>query len=263
MDRMAQTALNSLKMLMENQTAIAHNLANVNTPGFKQDVATDFSSIFLDRQNGMEPRIVSMRNTGGFSLEQGQLENTKNNLDVAIKNDGYFIIQPNNGGSVAFSRRGDLQINENGELLDGAGNQMLDAGLQAIEIPAFTSINISPEGQIFIKPLGGDVDAEPVEVAVLGTSIPAEEVQLTKSLDGHIRILPTQNEDDAEEEVPIEANQQARIISGFLEKSNVNSVDEMVNSLENQRKFEMNIKFIQMAEELDSAGASLLRLPGM
>ena len=41
MDRMAQTALNSLKMLMENQTAIAHNLANVNTPGFKQDVATD------------------------------------------------------------------------------------------------------------------------------------------------------------------------------------------------------------------------------
>ena len=66
MDRMAQTALNSLKMLMENQTAIAHNLANVNTPGFKQDVATDFSSIFLDRQNGMEPRIVSMRNTGAF-----------------------------------------------------------------------------------------------------------------------------------------------------------------------------------------------------
>ena len=77
---------------------------------------------------------------------------TKNNLDVAIKNDGYFIIQPKDGGSVAFSRRGDLQINENGELLDGAGNQMLDAGLQAIEIPAFRSINISPEGQIFIKP---------------------------------------------------------------------------------------------------------------
>ena len=45
MDRMAQTALNSLKMLMENQTATAHNLANLTTPGYRQDVVTDFSSI--------------------------------------------------------------------------------------------------------------------------------------------------------------------------------------------------------------------------
>ena len=94
MDRMAQTALNSLKMMMENQAATAHNLANVNTPGFRQDVATDFSSIFLNRANGIEPRIVSARNTGGFSLEQGQMENTQNPMDVAIQNEGYFIIKP-------------------------------------------------------------------------------------------------------------------------------------------------------------------------
>ena len=50
---------------------------------------------------------------------------------------------------------------------------------------------------------------------------------------------------------------------GFLEKSNVNAVEEMVNSLDQQRKFEMHVKFIQMAEELDNAGASLMRLPGM
>ena len=43
MDRMAQTALNSMKMLMENQMATAHNLSNLNTPGFRQDVITDFS----------------------------------------------------------------------------------------------------------------------------------------------------------------------------------------------------------------------------
>ena len=42
MDRMAQTALNSLKMLMENQTATSHNLSNLSTPGFRQDVVTDF-----------------------------------------------------------------------------------------------------------------------------------------------------------------------------------------------------------------------------
>ena len=64
MDRMVQTALNSMKMLMENQVATAHNLSNLSTPGFKQDVVTDFSSIYLNRQEGLEPRIVSAREVG-------------------------------------------------------------------------------------------------------------------------------------------------------------------------------------------------------
>ena len=74
---MAQTALNSLKMLMENQTATAHNLSNLSTPGFRQDVVTDFGSIYLNRQNGVEPRIVSSRNVGGFSIQQGTMDFTK------------------------------------------------------------------------------------------------------------------------------------------------------------------------------------------
>ena len=78
MDRMVQTALNSMKMLMENQVATAHNLSNLSTPGFKQDVVTDFSSIYLNRQEGLEPRIVAAREVGKFSVEQGMLDNTKN-----------------------------------------------------------------------------------------------------------------------------------------------------------------------------------------
>ena len=255
MDRMAQTALNSLKMMMENQAATAHNLANVNTPGFRQDVATDFSSIFLNRENGIEPRIVSARNVGGFSLEQGQMENTQNPMDVAIQNEGYFIIKPKNNGDNAFSRRGDFQLNENSELVDGAGNQVLDAGLQPIVLPPFTSMNIAANGQITVKQLGGDVNAPPIEIAIIGTTIPDPEQKLKKSLDGNIRYT--------DENIAIESNQQAKLLTGFLEKSNVNAIDEMVNSLDQQRKFEMHVKFIQMTEELDSAGASLIRLPGM
>ena len=82
MDRMAQTALNSLKMLMENQMATAHNLSNLSTPGYRQDVVTDFSSVYLDRQQCIEPRIVASRNVGGFSVEQGVLESTQNPLDL-------------------------------------------------------------------------------------------------------------------------------------------------------------------------------------
>ena len=148
MDRMAQTALNSLKMLMENQTATSHNLSNLSTPGYRQDVVTDFGSIYLNRQNGVEPRIVSARNVGGFSTQQGSMETTGNPLDVALDGNGYFLIEPRDGGKPALSRRGDLQTSETGELLDGAGNRLLDDGLQPIVLPAFRRIDISPNGEI-------------------------------------------------------------------------------------------------------------------
>ena len=82
-------------------------------------------------------------------------------------------------------------------------------------------------------------------------------------MDGHIRIESEPNEKGLTDIIAIEPNQQAKIVSGFIEKSNVNAVEEMVNTIDQQRKFEMHVKFIQMAEELDSVGASLMRLPGM
>ena len=262
MDRMVQTALNSMKMLMENQVATAHNLSNLSTPGFKQDVVTDFSSIYLNRQEGLEPRIVAAREVGKFSVEQGMLDNTKNPMDVAINGDGYFVVQPNNA-EPAFSRRGDFSVNENGELLDGAGNKVLDAGMQPLVIPAFREINITAQGEILIQPIAAAPGELPVNAGTIATYVPQEGDLLKKSLDGKIRFDPNINEDGTIEQIPIEPNQQAKLAVGFLEKSNVNAVEEMVNTIDQMRKFEMHVKLIQMAEELDQAGASLLRIPGM
>ena len=262
MDRMVQTALNSMKMLMENQVATAHNLSNLSTPGFKQDVVTDFSSIYLNRQEGLEPRIVAAREVGKFSVEQGMLDNTKNPMDVAINGDGYFVVQPNNA-EPAFSRRGDFSVNENGELLDGAGNKVLDAGMQPLVIPAFREINITSQGEILIQPIAAAPGELPVNAGTIATYVPQEGDALKKSLDGKIRFDPNLNEDGTIEQIPIEPNQQAKLAIGYLEKSNVNAVEEMVNTIDQMRKFEMHVKLIQMAEELDQAGASLLRVPGM
>ena len=262
MDRMVQTALNSMKMLMENQVATAHNLSNLSTPGFKQDVVTDFSSIYLNRQEGLEPRIVAAREVGKFSVEQGMLDNTKNPMDVAISGDGYFVVQPNNADP-AFSRRGDFSVNENGELLDGAGNKVLDAGMQPLVIPAFREINITNQGEILIQPIAAAPGELPVNAGTIATYVPQEGDLLKKSLDGKIRFDPNVNEDGTIEQIPIEPNQQAKLAVGFLEKSNVNAVEEMVNTIDQMRKFEMHVKLIQMAEELDQAGTSLLRIPGM
>ena len=259
---MVQTALNSMKMLMENQVATAHNLSNLSTPCFKQDVVTDFSSIYLNRQEGLEPRIVAAREVGKFSVEQGMLDNTKNPMDVAINGDGYFVVQPNNA-EPAFSRRGDFSVNENGELLDGAGNNVLDAGMQPLVIPAFREINITAQGEILIQPIAAAPGELPVNAGTIATYVPQEGDVLKKSLDGKIRFDPNVNEDGTIEQIPIEPNQQAKLAVGYLEKSNVNAVEEMVNTIDQMRKFEMHVKLIQMAEELDQAGSSLLRIPGM
>jgi|TARA_B100000287_G_scaffold7821_1_gene7717 flagellar basal-body rod protein FlgF len=262
MDRMVQTALNSMKMLMENQAATAHNLSNLSTPGFKQDIITDFSSLYLNRQEGLEPRIVAAREVGKFSVEQGMLDNTKNPLDLAINGEGYFVVLPDNG-IPALSRRGDFNVNENGQLLDGAGNQVLDAGMQPLVIPAFREINITSQGEILIQPIGAAPGELAINAGALATFVPNEEAILKKSLDGNIRYEEILNADGTVEQTPIEPNQQAKLVPGFLEKSNVNAIEEMVNTIDQMRKFEMHVKLIQMAEELDSAGTSLMRLPGM
>ena len=263
MDRMAQTALNSLKMLMENQTATSHNLSNLSTPGYRQDVVTDFGSIYLNRQNGVEPRIVSSRNVGGFSTQQGSMETTGNPLDVALDGNGYFLIEPRDGGKPALSRRGDLQTSETGELLDGAGNKLLDDGLQPIVLPAFRRIDISPNGELIIEPTGAEPDALPINVGLIATFVPGEDDQLKKTLDGHIRLQTEPDENGQISLAEIVPNNQGKLVAGILEKSNVNAVEEMVNTIDQQRKFEMHVKMIQMTEELDSVGASLMRLPGM
>ena len=148
---------------------------------------------------------------------------------------------------------GNVLIKSNGPLKDLVVNGTI----------AYTEISFSNQGQINIKAIGDAPDAPAQNVGLIATFVPDEETKLKKSLDGHIRIEPNVGPNGEEEIVAIEPNQQAQVMPGFLEKSNVNAVEEMVNSLDQQRKFEMHVKFIQMAEELDNAGASLMRLPGM
>ena len=119
------------------------------------------------------------------------------------------------------------------------------------------------QGEILIEALGGEPGELPVNVGNIATLVPEEGARLKKTLDGHIRYEPNLNEDGTEEIIPIEPNQQAKLTSGFLEKSNVNAIEEMVNTIDQMRKFEMHVKMIQMTEELDAAGASLMRLPGL
>lgn len=251
MDRSIYTALNSMSILRDNQSVTSQNLANVSVPGFQKDVQINFSSVYLDRDKGIDPRVMALQEPGGFDNTPGPMSQTGSPMDVAIDGNGFFIVQPSSGGKIAMSRRGDFGVSADGILTDGTGTKPLSTDLEPIVVPPYRTITISGNGIIEIEPLNGPV-GQKVRVAQLATTA-GSEVPLTKTIDGFVRPF--------DGTVP-EPDNRALLLNGFLEGSNVKSVDELVAGIDQSRAYEVNVKFLTTAKEIDEATASLMRMPG-
>ena len=249
MDRSIYTALNSMNILRDNKSVTAQNLANINVTGFQKDIQINFESVYLDRDKGIDPRVMALQDIGGFDPSPGPTQPTGASLDLAIDGSGYFIVKPVNG-KLALSRRGDLTVSADGTLRDGAGTQLLSVDLEPITVPPYRKISISGDGIINIEPLNAPA-GEIVRVGQLATTS-GSEVPLAKSTDGFVRTINGT--------IP-EPDNRIRLLSGFLEGSNVKSVDELVTGIDQSRAYEINVKFISTAREIDEASASLMRMP--
>lgn len=247
---MIHTALNSLKNLHDIRQTTAQNLSSVDIPGFRKDLPNEGGSGFIEAMNTASARVMNLE-TGkaGFSDKQGALRQLGAQTDVAIMSEGYFFVQPKQG-EIALSRRGDFSINAEGFLMNGAQELMLDEGLQPMQMPAFSEFQITENGEISVSPLNGPA-GQFQPVGVIGTTSARDEV-LTKGADGQIRRF--------DGTVP-DVDQQVTLVQGALEASNVDPVEELVLSLDAQRQFEIGVKFIKMAEDIDRGGAELMRLP--
>ena len=226
MDKMVHTALNSLKMILQNQQITSQNISNASVVGYRRDSNSEFGTAYLNSEEGLNTRVFATREIGAFSTQQGDLESTENPLDVAIKGEGYFIIQPKEG-EVALSRRGDFKVDVEGQLVNGEGSLVLGEDLQPIVLPAFNAIQISSDGLINIKPIDAPIDAPFQLAATLGTTT-AEELELEKDINGFIKPKATTNENGEIEVAEITANQQVQMVNNYLEKSNVNPVEELI-----------------------------------
>jgi flagellar basal-body rod protein FlgF len=252
MDRMIHTALNTLKNISANRSVRAQNMSNLNVPGHRKDLNTNFTSGFLHQINQYDTRVFAIHDgANGFSNKQGQLNPTGLETDIAINGSGFFLIQPKTGNP-ALSRRGDFSISNTGLLVDGAGSKVLDIGGAPLEIPENKKLIVAENGDVFIEPLNG-APGERQIVGTIGTSLGgSEEDPLVKSLDGHLRL--------SSGGIP-GADQAAVLSQGFLESSNIDAVSELIGTMEDQRQFEINIKLISLSKEIDEGGSSLMRLP--
>ena len=94
----------------------------------------------------------------------------------------------------------------------------------------------------------------------MGTTT-AEGLELEKDINGFIKPKTTINENGESETAEITADQEVQMVNNYLEKSNVNPVEELILTLEHQRNYETHVKFIDLAKKMDEGGASLMRVP--
>jgi len=251
MDKLIYTAFNTLNNIYDNRSVRAQNMANINVPGYRRDLGTkSVGSAFMTSYNTFQSRALAIRDdTNTFESDPGTLSQTGSELDIAIRGDGYFVVK--GAGAPSLSRRGDLSVTNDGTLVNGAQQQLLGENLQPINVGAYRSITITDEGVIRVEPLGSEPGTKVEAGKIALTS--AAGAQLQKAVDGEIRTVD--GTVPAVDGIP-------KIVQKHVELSNVNVTEELVNTIEDQRAYEINIKLIKSASDADEAGASLMRMPG-
>ena len=249
MDKALYVAMTGAKHNMRGQSAHANNLANINTVGFKADFA-QARSMPVYYGDGQPTRAYALAESPATDFRQGALIETGRDLDIALDGEGFIAVQAPDG-TEAYTRAGSLFFDSVGILRTGSGLPVLGNG-GPIAIPAAEKIEVAIDGTISIIPLGQGVDAPVLVDRIRLVNPPLNEIK--RMDDGLIRAL------NQEEEVPADAN--VRVVSGFLEGSNVNAVTELTSVLSLARQYEMQVKIMQNVQENSETSASLLRTNG-
>lgn len=230
---------------------ISNNLANVSTNGFKRDTAVFEDLMYQNlRQSGaqtsQDTQLPSGLSVGtGVRLvatekmhSQGNIVQTGNSLDMAVNGRGFFqILKPD--GSMGYTRDGSFQTNAQGQVVTANGYLLQPA----ITVPQGSqSVSVSSDGT--------------VEVTLAAASAPTQvgNVQLVDFINpaglqakGENLFSETASSGNPQAGTP-GLNGLGSIMSGSLETSNVNTVEELVNMIETQRAYEMNSKVISTAD---------------
>jgi flagellar basal-body rod protein FlgG len=243
-----------------NLNIIANNLANANTSGFKRG-RIEFQDLLYQRSRAagadsgagnVVPTGVEIGNgskvvSTAKLFTQGPLTQTGNKLDIAIDGDGFLEVQKPDGTS-AYTRDGSLKTDGQGRVTTSDGLPVL-SGFQPIA-PGTTSISISSNGQVTTEGTGG---SQTFRVQLTRFNNPSGLRSIGGNLYEETQASGSPETGNAGE------NGFGSIQHGFLESSNVNIVEEMVNMIEAQRAYEINSKSVQTSDEMLAKIAEMKR----
>lgn len=238
---------------------VANNLANVNTTGFKKN-RVDFEDLLyhsVARTNGLigspnnSYRLgagATVANTNKI-FTAGDIKKTNQPLDLAIKGEGFFeVTLPD--GTLGYTRSGAFQVNPNGMLSTSEGYPLSGS----VQIPSdATNVTITPTGQVQVTEPN---QTGPVQVGQIDLATFVNPAGLQAR--GNNIYLPTTNSGAASPTPPAQ-NGAGDLAQGYLEGSNVNLINEMINLVMAQRAYEMNSKVVQASDQLLSISNGLYR----
>ena len=240
MDRMIYLSMSGAKATMQRQDALAHNLANVSTVGFRAELSA-FRSVPVEG-SGASTRVYALETTPGYDATPGVVSNTGRNLDVAMKGNAWLAVQALDG-TEAYTRGGSLDTTADGTLVNRSGLTVLGDG-GPIQVPPNTEISIAGDGTVSAKGANGKT------TTVGKLKLVTPEAPLQRGTDGLFRA-------DAGD---LSADATARVQDGALEGSNVSAVESMVSMIAAARQFEAQMTLLQTAESDEKAAAQLLSM---
>ncbi|WP_210444005.1 flagellar basal body rod protein FlgF, partial [Vibrio crassostreae] len=171
-------------------------------------------------------------------------------LDVTVQGDGWISVMDNTGRE-GLTRNGNLKVDQNGLLTNASGHLVLGENDAPITLPIpISKVEIGTDGTISVIPQGAP--AEELAVVDRIKLVRPNNQTLFKDTNGLFR---SKNPDQA-----YEADAAVTLLKGAIEGSNVNAVGEMTSLIDLQRQFEMQVKMMSTAEEMDKSSDSLLRM---
>lgn len=256
MMRALYTAASGMMAQQSNIDNISNNLANYQSTGFKKSRVSFQDLLYATMESpggeatgaktqiGMGTRAISTQKM----FTQGQLQETKNPYDVAIDGEGFFKVQMADG-QVAYTRDGSFEMNTAGELCLKNGASL------GVKIPQdMSNIEICSDGKIMGTRLNGD--GKPEQLAQINVTKFLNPAAL-QAVGGNL-YLETPACGNKTEDIPGK-NGIGVLSQGYLEKSNINIVEEMINIVTAQRSFEMNQKGVQAADEMIRGATNIQR----
>lgn len=264
------TAASGMKSQQMYVDSIAHNLANVNTTGFKKE-SLEFKSLLYAtlRESGTDENgngspvslqlghgVRASANVKNFS--QGSLQMTGNSLDFALEGDGFFAVQDLNGEPI-YTKDGSFKLSVTEDatrLVTTDGYFVLNTDGEPVEF----ELNFNAEKLVVDNNGGlGYMNEEGVED--LGVSIGIVQFRNVAGLDsvGGNFYKTTTASGEALYEFDDEELKQSKLIQGALEASNVQVVDEMVKMIVAQRAYELSSKAIQTSDDMLGLANNLKR----
>jgi flagellar basal-body rod protein FlgF len=253
MDRLAFNASAAISEMRLGRQALANELANMSTTGFKRSYEVSLKAFKAEGEgfdSNYQPQAMHME---FIKLAPGPLMATGRDLDILMNDQTVMGVQAPNG-EMAFTRRGDLQLNVNGVLQTGNGHPVMGDNQSPITVPSGFKATIAQDGGVFIHdPNQPGIRQE----TLIGTLLlrDASKTPLTRREDGLFKAHEKPSGADF-----ASGPKKPSLTSQALEGSNVSPTEAMVRLIEQSRMFEQQVRMVKASQENDQSGSSMMKL---